>query len=169
VFLLMAEVVLSLGTNVGEREKWMRLMLEHVGAILDAPGKHSRLMETSPLGVPSGHGWYLNCIVLGEYNGTPLELLEQCFRIERELGRTHKGLLKPRTADIDILLFNDLIISEERLQVPHPAILQRRFCLEGLAEVAPRMRHPMVERTFEELLAAMPQDVADQEILFRTR
>lgn len=163
----MADVVLSLGTNVGDRMKWMRGMLERVHGVLGEPLRASRLMETRPIEVSEEHGWYLNCVVRGTFSGDPLSLLGRCCEIEHELGRTHKGMLRPRTADVDILTYNEDIVSTGGLEIPHPAILSRRFCLEGLAEVAPRMHHPVAKRTFEELRARMPESVARQEIRFR--
>jgi 2-amino-4-hydroxy-6-hydroxymethyldihydropteridine diphosphokinase len=96
-----------------------------------------------------------------------MSLLHHCQRIEQQMGRTHKGMLKPRTADIDILLYGEEVVSARELVIPHPALLNRRFCLEGLAEVAPKMRHPVAGRTFEELLDHMPDNVARQAIRFR--
>ncbi|MBN1129471.1 MAG: 2-amino-4-hydroxy-6-hydroxymethyldihydropteridine diphosphokinase [Chitinispirillaceae bacterium] len=133
----MVDIVLSLGTNLGDRAQNMRRMETALGALLVPPLFMSCLMETEPLGGAAGQPWYFNRLLRGRYGGTPHELLDSCQDIEKRLGRERTGKNAPRTADIDILLFGKIQLNDARLVIPHPRIADRRFCIEGLSEIAP--------------------------------
>jgi 2-amino-4-hydroxy-6-hydroxymethyldihydropteridine diphosphokinase len=139
IFLSMTDVVLSLGTNLGDRAQYMRRMEEGLRAILSAPVAVSRLMETEPLGMARGQQWFYNRLMRGLYHGSPHQLLDACRDIEKRLGRERPVKNASRTADIDILLFGKIQLNDARLIVPHPRITDRRFCIEGLLETAPDM------------------------------
>ncbi len=158
----MIEVVLSLGTNLGDRGRNMREMLLRVQALLAPPLEMSTLMETEPLGMPGCETWFLNRAVKGAYGKTAQDLLAQCLAIERELGRVRDGTVLPRSADIDILLYGNGVIANTNLTVPHPRMLQRRFCLEALRQLVPNMLHPVVGRSFETLAGEMSAEVRAQ-------
>jgi 2-amino-4-hydroxy-6-hydroxymethyldihydropteridine diphosphokinase len=132
----MVLVFLSLGSNAGQRNRNMEEMLRQVALIMTSV-KRSRLMETEPVEVDEKQPWYLNCIVSGEYHGSAPELLNKCLAIENRLGRIREYRHCPRTADIDILLFGDMAAHEKDLRIPHPGLFNRRFCLEGVREIAP--------------------------------
>ncbi|MBN2188892.1 MAG: 2-amino-4-hydroxy-6-hydroxymethyldihydropteridine diphosphokinase [Chitinispirillaceae bacterium] len=132
----MADVILCLGGNLGDRAAFLRLMEAGLEGVLLPPVRKSRLMETEPLGVTAGHPWYYNRLLRGGYDGAPHGLLETCQAIEKKCGRTRAEKYAPRTADIDILLFGDMVVSEKDLIIPHRHIRDRRFCLEGLREIA---------------------------------
>ncbi len=132
----MAKVVLSLGSNRGDRYSWMKKMEEMISSSMII-GKKSPLYETEPIGVGDEHASYLNKVILGSYDKDPHQLLALFQEIERVCGRTGKGELLPRTADIDILLFEDSVIESELLTIPHHALLERRFSLEGAQFVVP--------------------------------
>jgi 2-amino-4-hydroxy-6-hydroxymethyldihydropteridine diphosphokinase len=132
----MADVVLCLGGNLGDRASYLRRMEAGLEGVLLPPIRRSRLMETEPLGVTADHPWYYNRLIRGRYDGAPRGLLETCRAIEKACGRTRPEKYAPRTADIDILLFGDMVVSEKDLIIPHRHILDRRFCLEGLNEIA---------------------------------
>jgi 7,8-dihydro-6-hydroxymethylpterin-pyrophosphokinase len=90
----------------------------------------------------------------------PKQLLSGVLAIEKEMGRKRGKKKGPRSIDIDILLFGNSIIDAKGLTVPHPAMHQRRFVLEPLAEIAPEVRHPVFKRTARELRDALPKGQA---------
>ena len=162
----MMQIVLSLGTNLGDRNKNMRDMIEQVSEILLYPIKASKLMETEPLETPDVQQWYLNCIVSGCYDNTAQSLLEVCRQIEKKLGRKDKNTFKARTADLDILLVDDCVINDNDLTVPHPRLLKRRFCIEGIVSIEPDWIHPVEKKTFRKLSEIMDKQILEQKIRF---
>ena len=147
-------VYLSLGSNVGDRDGHLRhaiAQLESVGRVISI----SSFYETEPVEF-TDQAWFLNCAVSLETPKTPEDLMAAVLRIEQERGRQRTRLKGPRTIDIDILLFGDTILDEPGLTIPHPAMHQRRFVLEPLAEIAPKARHPLLNKTIRELLAQLP-------------
>lgn len=83
----------------------------------------------------------------------PIELLNTVLTIENELGRVRESKNGPRKLDIDILLFNDLVVEEQDLQIPHPRMHLRRFNLVPVAEIAPKRVHPVLNKSISELLS----------------
>jgi 2-amino-4-hydroxy-6-hydroxymethyldihydropteridine diphosphokinase len=162
----MTDVVASLGTNLGDRASYMGRMEQGLEQILGPPVVKSRLMETEPLGTTRDHPWYYNRLVRGTWGGTARELLAECQALEKRLGRTRPGKYAPRTADVDILLFGEVLINEPDLVVPHRHLLDRRFCVEGLLEVAAEWRVPGYGKTVRELARAMADDVRAQQIRY---
>jgi 2-amino-4-hydroxy-6-hydroxymethyldihydropteridine diphosphokinase len=162
----MTDVIVSLGTNLGDRASLMRQMEQGLHEILMPPIELSRLMETEPLGVTRDHPWYYNRLVRGAFCGTPRELLAACQALERRLGRTRPAKYAPRTADVDILLFGEVLVNEQDLVIPHPHLTDRRFCLEGLLDVAAMWRIPGMGKTMSELAREMADDVRAQQIRY---
>jgi 2-amino-4-hydroxy-6-hydroxymethyldihydropteridine diphosphokinase len=160
----MVDVVLCLGTNLGNRALYMRRMEREVEKILLPPIKKSSLMETEPLGVTAGHPWYYNRLVRGGYAGAPRELLAACQTTEKKLGRTRPEKYAPRTADFDIILFGTSAVNEPDLVIPHRHIIDRRFCLEGLNEIAGEWIVPGTGKSIQKLSEEMRSKVQSQEI-----
>jgi 2-amino-4-hydroxy-6-hydroxymethyldihydropteridine diphosphokinase len=139
-------------------------MEKRLSGLLTSPYRISSLMETEPVDVTNQQPSYLNRIFCGYYKDDAEELLRQCFTIERELGRTEKGMKLARTADIDILLFGDMKLSAEKLTIPHPQVFTRRFCIEGLREVVPEWNVPGTGFTVMELYDTICLELKDQKI-----
>ena len=148
---------LSLGSNLGEREAFLRraakLLSEKAGPIL----RSSSLFETAPVGFCSPNA-FLNQAVAIETSLAPHELLVLTQEIEQLLGRTVKsvdGRYADRTIDIDLILYGDAIIDEPGLNVPHPRFRDRLFVLQPLAEIAGETIDPVTGKTISELLWAV--------------
>jgi len=147
-------VYLSLGSNVGDRAANLRTAINRVGSLGDVMAVSS-FYETEPVEF-AAQPWFLNCAVELDTEKMPKQLLAGVLDIEREMGRRRVQKKGPRTLDIDILLFGNSIIQTKGLTIPHPAMHERRFVLEPLAEIAPEARHPVIKRTVRELRDALP-------------
>ncbi|MCC7197594.1 2-amino-4-hydroxy-6-hydroxymethyldihydropteridine diphosphokinase [Candidatus Peregrinibacteria bacterium] len=112
----------------------------------------SRLYETEPVGVKDQPAFY-NAAAVGETALTPEEVLMAVHAIERSLKRERKVKWGPRTIDIDILMYDDLVLEMDGLVVPHPRMVERRFVLAPLSEVAGAVIHPVLQKTISELLS----------------
>jgi 2-amino-4-hydroxy-6-hydroxymethyldihydropteridine diphosphokinase len=100
--------------------------------------------------------WFLNCAVALETAMRPEPLMKSLLLLEEEMGRRRVQKKGPRIIDLDILLFGEVIMKTEELTIPHPAMQERRFVLEPLAEIAPEARHPVLKKTIRELLHELP-------------
>jgi 2-amino-4-hydroxy-6-hydroxymethyldihydropteridine diphosphokinase len=148
-------VYLSLGSNMGEREDRLSQALytlerENVSVIA-----RSSVYETEPQDV-AHQPWFLNMAVECRTTCLPLKFIALLLRIEREIGRVRRADSQrgPRPIDLDILLFGSAVIDTPKLTVPHPRMLQRRFVLEPLLEIAPDLRHPVTHQPLRHYLAA---------------
>jgi 2-amino-4-hydroxy-6-hydroxymethyldihydropteridine diphosphokinase len=147
-------VYLSLGSNLGNREAHLRAAIQRLAELGEVIAVSS-LYETQPVEF-TAQPWFLNCAVALCTNLKPETLLSRALEIERELGRQRTLPKGPRIIDIDILLFGDLILATPDLNVPHPAMQQRRFVLEPLAEIAPDAQHPVLHQSVRAMLQALP-------------
>ena len=145
---------LSLGSNLANREANLRDAIAGLGPLGKVTAVSS-FYETEPVDFLD-QPWFLNCVVLLETDLPPQTLLQRLLEIERSLGRERLQPKGPRLIDIDILLFGDEIIHEPGLTIPHPALHQRRFVLEPLAQIAPGVVHPVLKKTVHELLLSLP-------------
>jgi len=151
---MLKPVYLSLGSNVGDRAANLRTaltLLEAVGKVIAV----SSFYETEPVEL-TAQPWFLNCAAKLETERMPKQLMKNILDLEREMGRQRQQKKGPRNIDIDVLLFGTSIIETQGLTVPHPALHERRFVLEPLAEIAPEVRHPVFKRTIRELRDALP-------------
>lgn len=141
---------LSLGSNIGDREGNLRNAIEKLGGA----GKVERISsfyETEPVEFTE-QPWFLNCALELTTELEPRELLDAVLRIEQSMGRKRIQPKGPRTIDIDILLYGDLVVNEPGLAIPHPAMHERKFVLAPLAEIAPEVQHPVRKKSASEML-----------------
>ncbi|MEG1574118.1 MAG: 2-amino-4-hydroxy-6-hydroxymethyldihydropteridine diphosphokinase [Bacteroidales bacterium] len=148
----MNTIYLSLGSNLGNRDNNITIALNEIEKNIGHIIKVSSQYETAPWGFTSTNN-FINIAVEIETDLTPYQLLEQTQKIETNLGRSKKrgDKYEDRTIDIDILLYNNIIIEEENLTIPHPKMQQRTFVIEPLAEIAPQLYHPISCKTIKEI------------------
>ncbi len=145
---------LSLGSNLGDRDANLQEAIRHLEAFGRVKARSS-LYETEPMEM-TNQPWFLNCAVAFETDLVPHELLDSVLSIEKSMGRQRLIPKGPRVIDIDILFFDDQIENSADLTLPHPALHQRRFVLEPLAEIAPSLEHPILNQSVTEMLDLLP-------------
>ncbi len=148
---------LSLGSNKGDKLKNLQdavnEIYQHVGSIKLI----SKVYQTPSFGFDSDD--FLNICLIVETGLTPSQTMKGLLKIEKALGRTrHKNGYEPRTIDLDILYFENEIVSTKTLQIPHPEMSKRRFVLQPLNDIANGFIHPELKKTTEELLHDCPDD-----------
>jgi 2-amino-4-hydroxy-6-hydroxymethyldihydropteridine diphosphokinase len=111
----------------------------------------SKIYETEPVDYLD-QDWFLNCVLAGETDVAPEELLHILRKIEADMGNAKAFAKGPRIIDLDILFYRDAVIDTPELQVPHPRMQQRNFVLVPLAEIAPNIRHPISGQSATEML-----------------
>jgi 2-amino-4-hydroxy-6-hydroxymethyldihydropteridine diphosphokinase len=148
----MSLIYLLLGTNLGNKEANIKCTKEK---LLDKELKilkESSVYETEPWGFEHPESFY-NQVIKSETHISPNDLMDLLLEIEKELGRTREsGGYKARIIDIDILLYDDIIMHSDLLIIPHPKMHLRRFALEPLCEIAPLLIHPYFNKSIKELL-----------------
>ena len=155
-------VYLSLGSNLGDRAANLHAAIAAIGKLGEVRAVSS-FYETEPVEMPR-QPWFLNCAVELQTELMPRQLMSALLDIERNLGRQRRQPKGPRLIDIDILLFAHSIVKTKGLTIPHPAMHERRFVLEPLAEIAPEARHPALKKTVSELKNALPPGAAVKRI-----
>src|SRR5688572_76372 len=145
----------GMGSNLGDRAGHLLLGVRGMTAAGLRVARLSSVYETEPVGVADEQPAFLNMAAeLRAPLPPPAELLGLLLQVERDAGRRRTRPLAPRTLDLDLLLYGDERVETEALTLPHPRLHLRRFVLAPLAELAPGARHPVLNKTFAQLLAA---------------
>ena len=155
----MARVFLGLGTNLGNKEENIGNAIQYIEELVGNVVSQSALYHTEPWGFESANT-FINAVVAVETSLTVRDVLDATKKIERLMGRTYKSVdrqYKDRIIDIDILFYNDLIINDEDLIIPHPLMQERLFVLQPLSEIAPDYVHPELKKSIKELLIVLQQ------------
>jgi 2-amino-4-hydroxy-6-hydroxymethyldihydropteridine diphosphokinase len=147
-------VALSLGSNLGDRRAHLNWAVDRLAAHL-ADLRLSSILETDPVDVPDPQPPYLNAVVVGKTDLAPDVLIQKLLDLERQQGRTRPAPRAPRTLDLDLILYGDLILNTAALTVPHPRFRDRRFVLAPLAELEPDWRDPVTGKSIATLLAEL--------------
>lgn len=148
----MADLVyLLLGSNVGDSKNYLKQAREVVSSRVGLIRQQSSLYRTAPWGNTNQQDFY-NQVLEVETFLTPRECLIAVLKAELDMGRVRHEKWAPRTIDIDILFFNDMVIDEADLKIPHPLLHKRRFTLEPLSEIAPGLVHPVLQTDIITLL-----------------
>ena len=157
-------VYLSLGSNLGDRAANLRAALGQLTANGVRIDRVSSFYKTQPVDF-APQRWFVNCVAEATTTLMPLQLLKAVKSVERALGR-HSGTPKgPRPIDIDILLFENVVVRTGALTIPHERLAERRFVLIPLRELAPHLQHPVLKRTVLEML----HDAQDSSRVVRIR
>jgi len=145
---------IALGSNLGNRAVLLRAAMDRIAALAGTRMlAESRLYPTAPVGGPPGQPEFLNAAMAVDTALPPRDLLNRLLEIEQDLGRNratepHHG---PRPIDLDLLLYDNQILVEDRLQIPHPHLHERMFVLDPLVEIAPNAIHPILHATVAQL------------------
>lgn len=153
----MSKVTILSGSNLDDRSFYLqqaiKLIRERVGVVT----AQSSVYESEPWGYASSNSFY-NQLIVVETKFNPQDVLRQLQEIEHQLGRVRDRGKKyiDRTLDLDILFYDDLVLNSEGLVIPHPEVANRRFVLAPLAELFPENIHPVLRKTFAQLLEFCP-------------
>ena len=146
----MAKVFIGFGSNIGERENYIKKALK----LLEKEGIHieaiSPILETEPYG-KKNQPPFLNGVLEARTKIPPIELLRILKKVEKKVGRKKGGKWEPREIDLDLLFYDDLILETEEISVPHKDLHNRIFVLEPLSSLAPNLVHPVLKKTVKEL------------------
>jgi 2-amino-4-hydroxy-6-hydroxymethyldihydropteridine diphosphokinase len=154
---------IGLGANEGNPRRQLEEAIIRLAATEEIElVRASSFYLNPPLG-PPGQPWYVNAVIQVRTRLTPEELLRVLHRVEQDLGRVRRERWGPRVIDLDLLLYNGVMLSGPDLCLPHPEMHKRSFVLVPLAEIAPRAWHPALEKTASELLEKL--DSGDRESL----
>ena len=149
----MVEVIIALGSNVGDRENNLRQAILGVNKERETRiVRVSSVYETEPMYFEH-QAWFLNCVVAAETLLRPTGLLGRLQELERKLGRQPGPKYGPRIIDLDILFYGNEVVTKPDLEIPHPRITERPFVLVPMNEIRPNLIHPVLGLKVSELLA----------------
>lgn len=147
----MAMVYFGLGTNLGDKERNLRLAIEKIEERIGKVVSQSAFYASEPWGFESANS-FLNAVIGVETSLSPFQLLKETQLIEKEIGRNKKsidGVYNDRLIDIDTLLYDDLILHTKKLDIPHSLMTERLFVMKPLCEIAPELVIPETGKTVQ--------------------
>jgi len=147
----MARVFIGIGSNIGDRRRNIESAINSIRREGIKITKISGFYETEPWGVKN-QPYFINGVIEVETELSPIKLLLLLKRIERDIGRKKAMKWGPREIDLDILLYDDIILKSEILNIPHPFLEDREFVLKPLCEIAPNLIHPVLKKPVREIL-----------------
>lgn len=154
-------ILIALGANLpssfGEPEQTLKRAVADIQARGVRVIKQSSIWKTAPVPV-SDQPWYRNAVIRVETNLQALELLQLLHSIEESFGRIRTVKNAPRVLDLDLIAYNSEIIDEDGVYIPHPRMHNRSFVLRPLQEVAPSWKHPVLKRSIDDLIQALPTE-----------
>lgn len=154
----MSTAYISIGSNLGDRLGYIREAIAKMEQSQKIEIRRaSSVYETEPVGHKE-QPCFLNAVLELKTTLEPLNLLEHLSGVENQMGRERDQAWGPRNIDLDLLLYDDVVINSDRLTLPHPRVHQRRFVLVPLAEIAPKVVHPSLKKTVEKLLEELSVD-----------
>lgn len=143
----------GLGSNLGDRAGNLLLAVRCMIEAGFVVNRLSNVYETEPVGIDSDKMFLNMAAELYLNDVSPTQMMARLLRIEYLMGRGDKGLKRPRTIDLDMLFFGDVVMETLFLNLPHPRLHERKFVLAPLAEIAPHLVHPVLEKDVTQLLA----------------
>jgi 2-amino-4-hydroxy-6-hydroxymethyldihydropteridine diphosphokinase len=160
-------VYLLIGGNLGNRSANLQKAIHHIEQSCGKIIQSSAIYETEAWGIKDQPSFYNQSICLAT-EMEPDQLMQQLLAIETAMGRIREIKMGPRIIDLDILLINQLVQHSTILEIPHPAMAFRRFVLMPLAEIAPDLLHPVLQKTIETLLKECPDSLDVQKLSIAT-
>jgi len=155
----MNKVFLLIGGNMGDRLQNLHQAIALVAAACGPVLQQSAVYETAAWG-KTDQAAFLNQALLLTTSLTPQQLITTLLSVEEQMGRRRMERNGPRVIDIDIIFYNDVVLHEPNLTIPHPQLQHRRFVLVPLQEIAPAFVHPVLRKTIDELLEECKDDLA---------
>ncbi len=161
----MNRVYLILGGNMGKRDEVMFHAMRKIDRQIGRIVLQSSIYETAAWGYENQAAFY-NCVLALDTEKSASEVLEKVLSIENQIGRVRsEAKWQERLIDIDILFFNEEVIEESNLKIPHPLLHKRKFTLVPLLEIAPTFKHPILQKTVKELLQNCEDNLETRSVL----